>query len=388
MARSGLARGRLARQVAGGSLECWCGLERNGTACLQCGAIAPWFSSVVRTDGESTGVLGRFGRCGTAAAGRRARGRADLEQHHKLDFETGRLFADLTPGTWDVVVIGAGAAGLLAAAQAAERSRRVLVLERNTKPGVKILMSGGTRCNLTQATDARGIVDAFGHAGPFLHSALAAFGPERLVDLIEGEGVATKVEPTGKIFPASDRASMCSAPCAAAWIAAERSWYWANRCTIWLDGSRSGSWAIRNAAADHRRRRGRADYGRPIVSGLRHHGGRLRLGEPLGHTVVTPCPALVPLTIRADWAKSLRGITVPDVRIHITSLHATDSPPDLLEGDPPPRRGGCCSPISDSPVPHPWISAASLRHAQTRSLALACDFLPRPAGRGTRAAPA
>ena len=61
---------------------------------------------------------------------------------------------------WEVVVVGAGAAGLLSAARAAERGRRVLLLEKNHKPGVKILMSGGTRCNLTHATDARGIVEA------------------------------------------------------------------------------------------------------------------------------------------------------------------------------------------------------------------------------------
>src|SRR5713101_8205199 len=99
---------------------------------------------------------------------------------------------------WDVVVIGAGAAGLLAASQSAERGRRTLLLEKNRKPGVKILMSGGTRCNITHATDNRGIVEAFCPAGRFLHSALAALSVEDTVELIEAEGVATKVESTGK----------------------------------------------------------------------------------------------------------------------------------------------------------------------------------------------
>ena len=75
---------------------------------------------------------------------------------------------------WDVVVIGAGAAGLVAAARAAERGRRTLLLEKNRRPGVKILMSGGTRCNITHATDNRGIVEAFGPPGRFLHSSLAS----------------------------------------------------------------------------------------------------------------------------------------------------------------------------------------------------------------------
>ena len=75
---------------------------------------------------------------------------------------------------WDVVVIGAGAAGLVAAFRAAERGRRTLLLEKNRKAGVKILMSGGTRCNITQATDNRGIVKAFESQGQFLHAPLAA----------------------------------------------------------------------------------------------------------------------------------------------------------------------------------------------------------------------
>src|SRR6266478_2185383 len=112
----------------------------------------------------------------------------------------------MSDSSWDVVVIGAGAAGLLAATRAAERGKRTLLLEKNRRPGVKILMSGGTRCNLTHATDNRGIVEAFGPAGKFLHSALAALSVQDTIDLFEAEGVATKVEATGKIFPVSNRA--------------------------------------------------------------------------------------------------------------------------------------------------------------------------------------
>src|SRR6202163_1207113 len=95
---------------------------------------------------------------------------------------------------WEVVVIGAGAAGLMAASAAAERGRRTLLLEKNKKPGVKILMSGGTRCNITHATGNRGIVEAFGPNGRFLHSALAALSVEDTVAFFEAEGVATKIE--------------------------------------------------------------------------------------------------------------------------------------------------------------------------------------------------
>jgi predicted Rossmann fold flavoprotein len=119
----------------------------------------------------------------------------------------GKMPKDDSDSTWDVVVVGAGAAGLMAAATAAARGRRTLLVEKNRKPGVKILMSGGTRCNLTQATDNAGIVAQFGKQGRFLHSALAALGVDETIALFEAEGLPTKVESTGKIFPASDRAA-------------------------------------------------------------------------------------------------------------------------------------------------------------------------------------
>src|SRR5277367_5341956 len=95
----------------------------------------------------------------------------------------------------------------MAALNAAERGRRTLLLEKTRKAGVKILMSGGTRCNITQATDNRGIVAAYGPPGKFLHSALAAFSVQDTIDFFAAEGVATKVEETGKIFPVSNKAA-------------------------------------------------------------------------------------------------------------------------------------------------------------------------------------
>src|SRR5262245_29416500 len=129
----------------------------------------------------------------------------------------------------DIVVLGAGAAGLMAAARAAQCGARVLLVEKNRRPGVKILMSGGTRCNITNArglrrldavtgpidtaydaTESRGIraiQQAFGDNGPFLAAALRRFDVDATVRMFEEAGVATKIEANGKIFPVSDKAT-------------------------------------------------------------------------------------------------------------------------------------------------------------------------------------
>ena len=79
---------------------------------------------------------------------------------------------------------------------------------------MKILLSGGTRCNLTHATDARGIVEAFGPAGRFLHPPWPAWGRNRWSICSTAEGVPTKVEPGGKVFPRQrSRADVLAALC-------------------------------------------------------------------------------------------------------------------------------------------------------------------------------
>lgn len=110
------------------------------------------------------------------------------------------------PSQWDCIIVGGGAAGLWAAGTAALRGRRVLVIEKNNKAGVKILMSGGTRCNITHACSARQIAESFGKQGRFLLSPLSRLPPEDVVEEFHRLGVQTKVEETGKVFPISNKA--------------------------------------------------------------------------------------------------------------------------------------------------------------------------------------
>ncbi len=216
---------------------------------------------------------------------------------------------------WDVIVIGAGAAGLMAALRAAERGRRTLLLEKNRKPGVKILMSGGTRCNITQNTDNRGIVAAYGPPGKFLHSALASFSVKDTLDFFHGEGVPTKVEETGKIFPVSDRAADVLdallrrlARSGATLALAEP--------VVELTKTEAG-FTIATPLRRLTCSRLILTSGGQSYPGSGTTGDGYRFARQLGHTIIPPRPALVPLTTDVPWVAELRGVTLPDVGIAI-----------------------------------------------------------------------
>ncbi|MEM7457280.1 MAG: NAD(P)/FAD-dependent oxidoreductase [Planctomycetota bacterium] len=216
----------------------------------------------------------------------------------------------------DVIVIGAGAAGLMAAASASSRGLRVLLLEKNRKLGVKILISGGTRCNITHNCDSRGIVEAFGRQGRFLHSALAALPPEKVVSLIESRGVETKVEDTGKIFPASD--SAVDVRDAIVGLAVEHGAEILNLNPVVSVELKDDVYQLTTGTGNV--------FGAPsliITTGGRSYPGCGTTGdgyawtEQFGHTIVNTVPALTPVTCNEPWANELKGITLPDTEIAV-----------------------------------------------------------------------
>ena len=266
----------------------------------------------------------------------------------------------------DVIVIGAGAAGLMAAIHAAERGKRVVLLEKNRKPGVKILMSGGTRCNITHDCDNRGIVEAFGVNGKFLHSALACLGVQQTIQFFEEQGVAVKVEDTGKIFPVSNQALDVL-----------------NALLTRLKSS-GADLALDEPVADVRlgpsggleiaTSRRLLQVGKVILTsggqsypGCGTRGDGYAFVQKLGHRIVPPKPALVPITVHADWIGELRGVTLADVNVKV------------LENDRPllARRGGFLFAHFGLTGPAPLdVSKAITRHPNPASLELELDFLP------------
>ncbi len=264
-----------------------------------------------------------------------------------------------------MAVIGAGAAGLMAAIAAAERGGRVLLLEKNRRPGVKILMSGGTRCNITHATDNRGIVEAYGPPGRFLHSALAAFSVEDTLAFFENEGVATKVEEGGKVFPVSNRAADVLG---ALLRRLHRSGASLAAGEPLLDlERREPGFALTTPARTILARRVILTTGGRSYPGSGTTGDGYRLAAKFGHTIVPPRPALVPITVAVPWVADLRGLAIPDTQVRV------------LDGARPlaVRRGsllfahfGLSGPVILD------VSRAVSGHRQPQSLVLEIDLLP------------
>src|SRR3954467_1146602 len=233
----------------------------------------------------------------------------------------------------DYAVLGGGAAGLMAAIRAGELGRMVGLVEKNRRPGVKILMSGGTRCNLTnarglrdlrvvsgpidpaydlrQAQGARSIQQAFGAGGKFLGPALKALSVDATVALFEAEGVATKIEGNGKIFPVSDRATDVLAALTARLVRSGATL----RCSSPALGGEpvEEGFAVRLPDGTIHARRVIVAVGGLSYPGSGTTGDGFAIARRFGHSIVATRPALVPIRVDAGWVPGLKGLTLPDI---------------------------------------------------------------------------
>jgi predicted Rossmann fold flavoprotein len=240
---------------------------------------------------------------------------------------------------YDLIVLGAGAAGLIAAARAAECGARVVLLEKNRRPGVKILISGGTRCNITNARGLRrvdaisGPIDpaydssqskgireiqkAFEPNAAFLGPALKRLDVDATVRLFEDAGVATKIEANGKIFPASDKAldvldalvrrlerSGAELRCSNPVLHVDRGE---------IEPAGECGFVARLPDSTITARRVILAVGGASYPGCGTTGDGYAVARHFGHSVIEPKPALVPLKIADGWVMTLKGLTVPDV---------------------------------------------------------------------------
>ncbi len=224
-----------------------------------------------------------------------------------------------TPDRADVLVVGAGAAGLMASAVAAGRGLEVVLLEKNARPGLKILISGGGRCNLTTTLRGRALEAQYGERrGRWLRHALRSFQPDALRSLVERLGVPLREEDLDKVFPVSGR----SRDVLDAFVRHAV----AQGVDLVREAPVEGLRAIPGAGFEVVTPRGRYAASRVVLctGGLSYPktgatGDGYRFVQELGHTLVPPVPALAPLGLDLPWLNQLQGLVL-DARLRLVDV--------------------------------------------------------------------
>lgn len=208
-----------------------------------------------------------------------------------------------------VVVVGGGAAGLIAAGFAARRGYRVTVVERNERPARKVMITGKGRCNLTNDSTPAECVEQVPGNGRFLYSAFSAFSPQDTMALFTEWGVPLKTERGKRVFPVSDKAvDVVDALVRFARSGGVR--FVTGRVTSLLleDGVCCGV-----ELEDGRRL---TAYGVIVCTGGCSYPGTgstgdgYELARQAGHTVIPPRPSLVPLEIKETFCGDLQGLSL------------------------------------------------------------------------------
>jgi predicted Rossmann fold flavoprotein len=221
----------------------------------------------------------------------------------------------LNMAEYDVVVAGAGPAGLFCAIRAAGSGYRVLVLEKNQEPGAKLLLAGSGQCNITHAGDIREFVTHYGDHGKFLKPALMSFTNKNIQDFFRERGLPMITAENGKIFPqtrqAADVLGVLVAECRKRGVTI--------RCSEPVTGiSRSGeSFTVKSSAGTCKAATVVITTGGASYPKCGTTGDGYRFAETLGQPVTEIAPALTPLLVRPFPFASLMGISFDAMRFSV-----------------------------------------------------------------------
>lgn len=215
-----------------------------------------------------------------------------------------------------VIVIGGGAAGMMAAGQAALNGTKVLLLEKKERVGRKIAISGKGRCNLTNVENVTDFIKHYPGNGRFLHGILRDFDNVSLRDFFARYGVETKVERGGRVFPVSDDAEAIVGALekflgdTGVEVRTERTVEKIKVTNGVVEGvlSRDEFFPAKAVIVCT----GGASY-----PGTGSTGDGYRFAREMGHKVVTPRPSLVPLKTVEPWVKELQGLTLRNVEASV-----------------------------------------------------------------------
>ena len=206
--------------------------------------------------------------------------------------------------TFDAVIVGGGAAGLFAAVQASVRGRRILLLEKNSRCGKKLLITGKGRCNVTNACTAEEALKNIPRNGRFLYSAMAAFPPEAAMAFFEQGGCPLKVERGNRVFPVSDRSADVLNVLERA---LQRGGVERRQTTV--TGLSIADGAINGVLT--------SDGPVACSTVLLCTGGAYRLAEQAGHTIQPPCGSLVPLVSPDEACAEMQGLSLRNTGVQL-----------------------------------------------------------------------
>lgn len=214
-----------------------------------------------------------------------------------------------------IIVIGAGAAGMMAAVKAAENGAEVVLLEKMKRVGKKMLITGKGRCNLTNNAAIPDLIRNMTGNGPFLNSSIRGFDNQDVVAFFNDLGLLTKVERGGRVFPESDKAAdvVGSLLRLLHRLGVKIETEMAARKIVVEDGRVVGVETMTGAVY-----RGDAvilAVGGASYPGTGSSGDGYAIAEAVGHSIVPLRPSLVPLETEEDWIKTAQGLSLRNVRV-------------------------------------------------------------------------
>ena len=219
---------------------------------------------------------------------------------------------------WDVVVIGGGASGLMAAGRAAKLGAKVLLLEKMGRVGIKLALTGKGRCNLTNSGELRDFIESYRHNGKFLHNVFSRFFNDDLIAFFKARGLSTIEERGRRIFPASQRSQDV--------VRVLRDFISSHgvRVLIHTPGrdilvDRGQALGVQTDSGILEARRVILATGGASYSQTGSSGDGYKMAEKLGHTIQPIHPSLVPLEIEEPFVQDLQGLGLKNVKVTLLS---------------------------------------------------------------------
>jgi len=220
---------------------------------------------------------------------------------------------------YDTIIVGAGPAGMMAGISAKKEDNNVLILEKNSSAGVKLLLTGKERCNVTTTKTTNEIVEAFGPTGKFLYGSLSRFSNKDVINFFETRGVELKEERGKRIFPKSDN-SRDILNCLLNELIRSKVKTFYNATVISIK-KENDIFTIISINAIYKARNLIITTGGVSYPETGSSGDGYKFAKTFGHKIITPMPALTPLITNDKNVTTLSGLSLKNVNISFSSTN-------------------------------------------------------------------